>query len=119
MTCDHVAVSIVRIRVAIRERGQCMFVIRIVRRVVDSRLAGEIPSACIVSVGFGGIPALPVAPARVVWRRTDSLPTRREYSVGKVREVIHTGDLMGCEQRIVSATQQNHIDCPQSYRINR
>ena len=39
---DHVAVGIVRVRVAIRERGHRVFVIRIVRRVIDSAFAGNV-----------------------------------------------------------------------------
>ena len=49
---NHVAVGVIRVRVAIRERRHRVFVIRIVRRVVDSAFAGEIPGGRVVSVGF-------------------------------------------------------------------
>ena len=48
---DHIAVGVVGIGVAIRERGHRVFVIRIVRRVIDSAFAGKIAGHIIVAVG--------------------------------------------------------------------
>ena len=61
---DHVAVGIVRIRVAVREGRHRVFVIRIVSGVIDCPFAGQIAGGCIVAVGFAVQAARPARATR-------------------------------------------------------